>query len=565
MSLLSLKFRRIGRRLHADGPRIVHLLAQDTRTVLLRKPRSVVLHRNLHVIGRFFGRQAHPPPFLRVLAGILYQRIDHEESQSLVGLHASRGLAHRERLFLQLKRTVSLGEDGKQLLQVEILDVKAQRALPHLDPQSQYVVVFIDFCHQFVDVHQFAAAHRLLTVRWQNLKLAYLVHHSVDIGHNPRHDRQARLLHLVLALVLHEMLFVDILFLLQPLLLLIERYQVHAMLQCPGQVRQQQPDESLLLLANRSRQPQPQPSHRDRLARRLELEYLRNPFTRNRRSVLRLSFLTESDAHIAHSKQCLQFRFHDLDHRIGHFLPACSRCRHRPRHLLTESQHALQFREIHGVLFPPRTVQPDKQDHQHQKACGHQPQEHIQLARLLFQRRITALQFLVLPCIIQNIQVHVAVVVRLRLAAHGRIRAAQLFPQAGNPFGYGMNTLVVNPLQFDGSRSPRLIRLQPVERIRAMIIFLVMQVDIVQRLLQVDQRLFRLSAIIVESGQRAIRPRNLVPVAVTLEQSQRLPGKHQWQTVHRQALRIDQPQQPRPLLAQQFPVAAEHQQFRHGL
>ena len=165
MSFLTLKLCRIGRRLHADSSGIVHLLTQDTRPVLLRQSRSVVFHRNLHIAGCFLGRETYPSPFLRVLAGILHQRVDHEESQGLVGFHAGRSIPHRERLFLQLKRTTSLGDNSKQLLQVEILDMKAQRPLPHLNPQGQYVVVFIDFCHQFINIHQFSLPQRFIAVR----------------------------------------------------------------------------------------------------------------------------------------------------------------------------------------------------------------------------------------------------------------------------------------------------------------------------------------------------------------------------------------------------------------
>ena len=85
-----------------------------------------------------------------------------------------------------------------------------------------------------------------------------------------------------------------------------------------------------------------------------------------------------------------------------------------------------------------------------------------------------------------------------------------------------------------------------------------MQIDIIQGSLQIDQSLFGLSRIIIECCNGTISARNLIPVTITLKQAQRIFGKDQRQTVHRQVIRIDQAKHARPLLAQQQTVASEH-------
>ena len=98
-----------------------------------------------------------------------------------------------------------------------------------------------------------------------------------------------------------------------------------------------------------------------------------------------------------------------------------------------------------------------------------------------------------------------------------------------------------------------------------MIVFLVMQVDIMQGCIQIGQRLFRASYVIIISRQRTVCSRYLIPIIILLEQAQCFPCKRKRKAVQRQPLIINHPQHPRTVFRQDFPVLAEIQEFRQCL
>ena len=181
--------------------------------------------------------------------------------------------------------------------------------------------------------------------------------------------------------------------------------------------------------------------------------------------------------------------------------------------------------------------------------------------RLALQSCITALQQLVLTRIIQQVKINVAVIVGLLLHPHSRISAAQLLAQTQNPFGNGLDAFVCNPFQLNRAVIVRDISTQAVERIGAMVIFLVMQIDVMQGGIQVGQRLFGTIHIIIIGGNRAVSARYLIPVAVSLEQSQRPTRVRKRKAVEGQAFIVDETQHARTAPRKNLAVLPEIQQF----
>ena len=198
------------------------------------------------------------------------------------------------------------------------------------------------------------------------------------------------------------------------------------------------------------------------------------------------------------------------------------------------------------------------QAYQHHETTHHQHQEHVQHVRLRLQGQV-------LTRIIQDVQVNVAVVIRLRLHAQGRIRHTELLTETGNPFGHRHDALGIDPFQLNGFRLLGNIRPQPVQRIVAMIEFLVMKIHVRKRLGEMLQRLIVTAQLVVARSQRAVGTRYLIPVIVLLEQLQGTLGEGNDQLLPRQVPPVDHTHHPRPALHQQVEVLPVLQQLRHGL
>ena len=228
--------------------RIVNLFIQDTSHILFRQSRSIVLHRNLHIIGLLTSIHLHASTRLSILSGILCQGINHEQSQRLIRLYPNISRFYRKRLLLCLKIPSSLFQHLKQWIQCKIFDIQTQRALTHLDPQSQDIVVLIDASDQFADVLEFGLLDFLFRQVIERNQFMHFIHHPVDIRCNPRHNEQTSLLDQILTLVLYQMLLMYILLFLQTTALFAQSNDSQTIFQRPGKIGNNHFEQRLILL-----------------------------------------------------------------------------------------------------------------------------------------------------------------------------------------------------------------------------------------------------------------------------------------------------------------------------
>ena len=177
-------------------------------------------------------------------------------------------------------------------------------------------------------------------------------------------------------------------------------------------------------------------------------------------------------------------------------------------------QRILQFTDIQSIPLPPIVVPHPKENHQQNDACHHYDQENRQSIRLTFQHQVSAFQLLVLTSIIQDIQINVPVIVRFGFHTQGCICNTQLFAETSNPFRYGLDSVIIYPLEFNGSSSHRNKRFQTVGGIGTMIIAFMMFVYKRQCTGETIQGLLMLSLFIETRSQCTIGTGYLIRISI---------------------------------------------------
>ena len=264
----------------------------------------------------------------------------------------------------------------------------------------------------------------------------HLIGYPVNVRQDPRHDRQTGLLEFISPLILHQMLLVDIPFLVQPPALVFQRNQIQSVLQCPAEIRQKQTDQCLLFLTELLGKYQQELADRLILSERNQIKIQHDlVFSGSFRHISgRLFFkhflilvfflLIQQNGNLIHRKDAGQSLFQYLPEHLRHFSDSLCLHRNTTGNPVTKIQYLTQFRQVSRIPFTPPAVQENKTDNEEQQTGNHQGQKYIQLLRFTFQNGIPALQFLVLTRIIQYVQINVPVIVRFRFAVHGRIRPA---------------------------------------------------------------------------------------------------------------------------------------------
>ena len=349
--------------------------------------------------------------------------------------------------------------------------MQAQRTLSHLDPERQYIVVLLDASHQFAHVLILSLLDVLVRQISEGEQLMYLVHHPIYIRCNSGHEEEASLLHQVLTLVLHQVLLVYILLLLQSTALVTKHNHGQAVLQCPRQIGNNHLEQGSFFFPDAGGHfhlP-----HTDYLAFRvLQQEFLFRWFRAF------LLFTHRTDRHVRSTHQNHEFLLDGCQDGLGHILQLLCIRWHRGRDFPTDFQRLLQALHVAGVAHLPSAVQVGHQANEHHQSAQDQRQEQVQHVRFLFQCQVSALQLLVLTGIVQDIQINVSIIIRLRFHAQSRVGHTELLAESGYPFGHGLDALGIDPIQFNRLGSLRDVRLQPVQCIVAMIELFVMEIHV---------------------------------------------------------------------------------------
>ena len=447
-------------------------------------------------------------------------------------------------------------QDFEQRVQGKVFNVQAQRSLSHLDPQSQDIVVLIDTGYQFADVLILAFLDFFLSQIIERSELVDFVHYPIYIRCNSCHQEQTSFLDQVLTLVFHQMLFVYILLLLQPAALIPQLNHRQTILQGPRKIRNNYFQQSFIVLFHiRSRLHLP--IRHDPTFRILQRE-------QHARRILHF-FTRRIDVHIGCPHQIHQLFLDRCPDSLNYIFHLFGIRRNRSRDLPTNVQCIFQAIHIIGIPNPPAAVQEYHQYDQNNQSTDNHRQKKIQQISFFFQREIAAFQFLVLTGIVQDIQIDISVIVRLRLHSQSRISHTELFPETGNPFRHRHDSLRIDPFQFNGLICFRYIRLQAVQCIVTMIKLFMMKVDIGKCLRKVLQRLFMVAQLVIARSQGTVSSRYLIPISVLLEKLQRTLGKSNDQFLPRQILPVNRTHHSRTLIQKQLIILPLLQQFRHGL
>ena len=462
---------------------------RDAFHVGLRKSPSVVRYGYFHVCIRLHGLHFHPATFRRVLTGILHQRVYHEKRQRLVCLDPSRCGLYVERLPFGVKSLAPFCQDGKKFIKGKSLNVQAQRALPHLYPQSQYLVVFVDTGRQLVDVTILSTFQVVTLQVAEGRQLMHLVDDTVDIGDDACDDRHTGSLDHVLTFVFDDMLFVDILFFFQLPIFPVQHGKVARIADGMHPVRTDSIQQSTFVFRQTADRFQPHP---------VFLFHYRETA----------------------SKQTFTVGLHRVQQTSRHVGFVGTGLWHSRQQLPAKSQCLFQFLHMQCIVAPPAPVEHDKHESHKQHAGYHHRQPDFQPGRLALQPFETALKLLVLARHVENVQINVTVVVRLLFHAQAGISNAELFADAGYPFGHGLHFAALHPAQFERDAVVLRESLEVVHRVGASIVVVMMERHIVERTLERIDSLGISSASDETRAQRAISTGYLVNVSVGTEKLQ---------------------------------------------
>jgi len=383
-----------------------------------------------------------------------------------------------------------------------------------------------------------------------------LVHDPIYIRCNAGHQEQASFLYQVLPLVFYQMLLVYILFLLQPTTFIAQLNHGQSILQCPREIRNHHLQQGLVIL------PAIRPDLHLPIRHHLPFRILQRK--QQARFLLHL-FIRRINVHIRCTYQIHQLSLDRCLDGIHHIFHLFSIRRYRSRDLAGYFESIFQAIHIMGIPYLPTTVQDNHQHDQKQQSPDEHPQQIVQQISFFFQSQIPALQLLVLTGIVQDIQINITIVIRLRLHAQRRIGHTELFAETGNPFRHRHDTFGINPLQLDGLSRLGDVRLQAVQCIVTMIELFMMKVDVRKRFREVMQRLFMLAQLVIARSQGTVSTRNLIPIIVLLEKLQGTLGKSNDQLLPRQIVTVDGTHHSRTLVHKQVVILAVLQQFRHRL
>ena len=150
-------FWRSGFHLRGDGkgglPCIVnHLMVKKMSQLLFAHTDAGVADAHLHITVGFLCADTHFPTLVSKLAGIVSQRVQHEERQHTVGLHHGFGGLYDKTDALQLERHPATGHHVEQGLKRETLYAQVQLTLAQLNPMGQHVVLLVNLIGQLADI-----------------------------------------------------------------------------------------------------------------------------------------------------------------------------------------------------------------------------------------------------------------------------------------------------------------------------------------------------------------------------------------------------------------------------
>ena len=126
-----------------------HLAVEDVCQFVGSHAYASVGDREFHVVGSFGGGHGDAAPFGCKLAGVIGQRVEHEEGQYAVGLDHGLGGRYLQADALHLETFLAADNHVEQGLQREALDMEVQLPLPQLYPLCEQLVVGLYLVDKF--------------------------------------------------------------------------------------------------------------------------------------------------------------------------------------------------------------------------------------------------------------------------------------------------------------------------------------------------------------------------------------------------------------------------------
>ena len=431
----------------ADGFRVADLRFHEGSGVRGREAATVVLDRHLDVVGSAGSVYLHVSALRGVLAGIVHERVQHEEGQGAVGLHPCVGGHDLERLMAQVEHPPALAQQGEEVAEGKALHMEAQGALLHADPQGKDVVVVVDGSHQFVHILIFSCLDFRLKHIAPLRHLAGLVGQAVDVGLHAVDNGQAGFLLHIAPLAGGDVLLANVAFLLQPAAFVAQGDGSQTVLERPLNVGRQEPAQGLFIT--------------------LQVQVGEGNLPALHHEVPR-------------AEELLHIVGHGQGNGFGHFLLRLRFGRDGGGNLLADVEHKAQAAEVHQVALLRAAVE-EPEEHQHRHNARHHGQRpSVQQVHTPLQGLVAALQLLVLTGVFEDVEVDVAVVVGSLLHAQACIRHTELVADARYPFG-GRHQLVRHPTLLHGRSVAMVVHLQEVEAILALVVMPMMGVHGLQR------------------------------------------------------------------------------------
>ena len=112
-------------------------MVEGVGQLLVSHTTAGICHGQFDVVSLFGSRDGDAAALIGELAGIVGQRVEHEERQHAVGLDNGIGRFDAERHSFHIECRAAAAHDVEQRLQRKTLDVEVQFATAQLNPRRQ--------------------------------------------------------------------------------------------------------------------------------------------------------------------------------------------------------------------------------------------------------------------------------------------------------------------------------------------------------------------------------------------------------------------------------------------
>ena len=181
----------------------------------------------------------------------------------------------------------------------------------------------------------------------------HFIHDSVYIRHNACDNKQTGFLHQILPFILRQMLFMDILLLFQPFPFIAQRNKSQSILQCPRNVRCNDPHQCFIIFLHFVLRIQVHLAQRLFPARNIQDKTCTNPLSRH---LIPLSIFSHN-TEVRRSHQRKDILFHRGNYRFCHILYLPRINGYGSRYLTAYFQSTFQLINIKSIPHTPSFIQ----------------------------------------------------------------------------------------------------------------------------------------------------------------------------------------------------------------